>query len=53
MSKTLELLASVSKTNTPIGTCDLCGVEGPLKEVRVNKVKTFSCIPCVIDRDLS
>lgn len=53
MSKTLELLARASQTGTPIGTCDLCGVEGPLKDVKVNKERTFACIPCCIDKDLS
>jgi len=43
----------MSEAKMPIGTCSLCKVDGPLKEVRVNKVKTFACIPCVIDRNLS
>jgi hypothetical protein len=53
MSKALELLGRASETGTPIGTCDLCSVEGPLKDVNANKVKTFACIPCCIDKGLS
>ena len=53
MSKALELLALASQTGTPIGTCDFCAGEGPLKDVKVNKSLSFACIPCVIDRNLS
>jgi hypothetical protein len=53
MSKALELLALASQTGTPIGTCDFCAGEGPLKDVKVNKSLSFACIPCVIDRELA
>ncbi len=53
MDKALEVLAAISPTNTPIGRCDLCGVSGPLKAVKVKRAKTFACIPCCIDKELS
>ena len=53
MSKALEMMVRLSPTGTPIGTCDLCEVSGPLKEVKVNRERTFACIPCCIDKDLS
>lgn len=53
MSKALEMLSRLSATGTPIGKCDLCAESGPLKEVKVNKVTTFACIPCCIDGGLA
>ena len=53
MSKALEFLARASKTGTPIGICDFCGGEGPLKNVKDSRFTVLACIPCCIDRRLS